>query len=133
MGAVDDFLTAVELGKGGEIAHLYTDDAVVDTTVPMWRFTTRGGAAIAEQFAGWFAHPAEFAEFDRHKFGNTEYVTYFLRWQADGIDYAAHHSHAITVDETTGLIVSDRVFCGGGWDGELLGRMEAEERARAGG
>lgn len=128
MGSVDDFLAAVELGKGGEIAQLYTEDAVLDATTPMWRFTKRGGRAIAEQYAGWFADPSQFAEFDRQQIGDTEFVTYYLRWQADGVEFAAHHSHTITVDPGTGLIASDRVFCGGRWDGELLARMEAAER-----
>lgn len=128
MTAVDDFLAAVESGKGADLADLYADDAVLDATVPNWRFTRRGGEAIAAEYGRWFADPGQFKELDRHSTGDAELVTYFLTWQEGGVPHAAHHSHLISVDKATGLITYDRVFCGGRWNGDLLGQMEAAER-----
>lgn len=128
MGTVDDFLAAVEAGKGAGVAGLYSDDAVLDATVPNWRFTKRGGEAIAAEYARWFADPAQFRELDRHSTADAELITYFLTWVEDGVPHGAHHSHLISVDKDSGLITYDRVFCGGRWNGDLLGQMEAAER-----
>ncbi|MDT4964443.1 MAG: hypothetical protein QOF87_4090 [Pseudonocardiales bacterium] len=48
--AVDQFLTAVE---SGEIAGcgVWRDDAVLDATVPNWRFQVTGADAIRAEYA----------------------------------------------------------------------------------
>lgn len=127
MSVVDEFLKAVESGKGADIAALYADDAVLDATVPNWRFTRTGGAAIAAEYGGWFADAGRFTELDRRPAGDAELVTYFLTWDENNVPHGAHHSHLISVDQDSGLITSDRVFCGGRWNAELLGQMEAAE------
>ena len=45
-----------------------------------------------------------------------------------GVPYAAHHCHIFVIDDA-GLIVEDRVFCGGRWDAALLAEMEAADNA----
>ena len=57
MTYIDKFLDAVAAGDGIP-DDVYADDAVLDATVPGWRFSARGGPAIAATYASWFADPA---------------------------------------------------------------------------
>lgn len=128
--AVDSLLAAIESGAGDTVADLYTDDALFDATVPDWRFTRRGGQAIAAQYAGWFADAGHFEELDRVPVPSGEVVTYLLTWEERGVPHAAHHCHQLTVDAASGRISADRVFCGGRWDAARLASM-AEEAEHA--
>ena len=125
--SVDRLLEAIAAGRGGTVAGLYADDAILDATVPDWRFRVDGGEAIAAQYAEWFADVAEFEELDRKPVPGGEVVTYFLRWSEGGVPHAAHHCHLLTLD-AGGLIALEKVFCGGRWDASLLARMEEEGR-----
>jgi len=125
---VDRFLEAIASGRGGTVAHLYAEDAVLDATVPNWRFHRQGGRAIAGEYARWFASPGRFEELDRQPVAGGEVVTYVLSWQEDGVPHAAHHCHRLLMDET-GSIVADRVFCGGRWNAALLADMAEADNA----
>ena len=120
--AIDRFLAAVE--AGAVTPDLYTDDALLDATVPGWRFARRGPGAIAAEYAGWFAAVGRFEELDRIVVTGGEVVTYLLTWEEHGVPHAAHHCHLLGLDEATGRIASDRVFCGGRWGADLLASME---------
>jgi hypothetical protein len=124
---VDRFLAAVESGAGGSMAALYTDDALLDATVPGWRFSRRGPQAIASEYAGWFADAGHFEELERVPTPSGEFVTYLLAWEEMGVPHAAHHCHHLTLDGAGDRIVSDRVFCGGRWDATLLDSMQEAE------
>ena len=125
---VDRLLAAIEAGAGSTVADLYAEDALLDATVPGWRFTRRGGDAIASEYGGWFADAGRFEELERMTVAGGEIVTFLLTWQEHGVPHAAHHCHQLTLD-SAGRIAVDRVFCGGRWDAALLASMEAAEHA----
>jgi hypothetical protein len=118
--AVDQFLTAVE---SGEIAGcgVWRDDAVLDATVPNWRFQVTGADAIRAEYAKWFADPGAFEQLRRLRTEDGEVVEYTLTWTEDGVAHAAHHVHLLTVDD--GQIVADTVLCGGRWPEPLVAEM----------
>lgn len=117
------FLDLVVAGSGGELCSLFAPDAVLDATVPNWRFQVEGAEAIGANYARWFADPGRFEELERTPTSDGEVVTYLLTWEERGMPHAAHHCHRLTV--RGGLIVQDTVFCGGRWPASLLAEMEA--------
>jgi hypothetical protein len=132
MGAdpVDILLSAIEAGDVGN-AHVFTGDAVLDATVPNWRFTIRGGDAVRAQLAGWYADPGRFDELRRTPIPGGELVEFALGWEEHGVPHACHQVHILEV--RGGLIARDVVFCGGRWPASLLAEMAEAERARDGG
>ena len=120
-GTVDRLLDAICAGAGIP-ADLFTDDAVLDATVPGWRFTVRGDEAMARQYGGWFADPAAMEELERHAVEQGEVVRYLLTWVERGIPHAAHHCHMLRI-AADGRIAGDTFFCGGRWDASLLAEM----------
>jgi hypothetical protein len=126
MTCIDRFLAAVVSGDGIP-EDLYTEDAVLDATVPSWRFSARGPRAVADTYTGWFADPGCLEELDRHPVAGGEVVRYFLTWVENGTPHAAHHVHLIETD-ATGRIARDTVFCGGRWDAALLAQMAEADR-----
>ena len=125
--AVDRLLEAVTAGHGVP-ADLFTPDAVLDATVPGWRFTVRGADAVARQYSGWFAAEAAFEELERLPVAGGEVVTYLLTWVERGVPHAAHHCHVLRM-VAGGRIAADRFFCGGRWDAGLLAEMAAASDA----
>ena len=120
---VSRFLDAICDG-GGIPADLFAPDALLDATVPNWRFPARQANAIAEQLSEWFADPATFEELERVPIGGGEVVTFLLTWVERGVPHAAHQCHVVQFDDD-GLIASDQVFCGGRWDAGMLAEMPA--------
>lgn len=117
---VDEFLTAVESGAiAGCTA--WSPDAVVDATVPNWRFQVTGADAIRTEYARWFADPGSFEHLRRLPTADGEVLEYTLTWSEDGVGHAAHHMHLLTVDDDQ--IVADTVLCGGRWPAALLAEM----------
>ena len=125
--AVDAFLTSVERGAMASCS-VWSPDAVLDATVPQWRFRKRGPAAIRAEYAGWFADPAYFEELSRFAIEGGEVVRYLLTWVQNGVPHAAHHMHLLMVED--GQITSDTVLCGGRWPAALLAEMQAEQAAQ---
>ncbi|MGH9180904.1 MAG: nuclear transport factor 2 family protein [Acidimicrobiales bacterium] len=121
---VDRFLEAIA-GGDGIPTKLFADDAVLDATVPGWRFPLRGAARLCDQYDGWFRHPGTFEELERLAVDGGEVVTYLLTWLVRGVPHAAHHIHVLRFD-ASGRIAADRFFCGGQWDAALLAKMAAE-------
>ncbi len=118
---VDRLLAAIA-GGDGVPADLFSVDALLDATVPGWRFTVRGRAAIAGQYRGWFAHSATFEELERLPFDGGEVLAYLLTWSERGVPHAAHHCHVLHFD-AVGRIAGDRFFSGGRWNAGLLAMM----------
>lgn len=118
---MDAFLAAVERATI-PTTDAWDDDAVLDATVPNWRFSVRGADAIRTEYAGWFAQPARFESLERTPLPDGELVEYVLAWEEDGVPHAAHHLHRLRVRGAR--IVSDTVFCGGRWPAALLAQME---------
>lgn len=122
--AVDRFLTAVTAAAIAD-CDAWADDAVLDATVPNWRFHRRGAAAIRETYAGWFADVATFEELDRTPVEGGEVVRYLLSWTENGVPHTAHHLHQLRVENDR--IVADTVMCGGRWPAALMAEMEAAD------
>lgn len=122
------FLTAVAAGRGRDLQTLYAEDATADCTVPNWRFTVNGNAAIGEQYARWYSDPAEFSELSVRATPTGVVLTYLTSWEEHGVPHAAHHCHVLDLDD--GSIVRDTVFCGGRWSAALLATMEEAARGR---
>ena len=119
--SIDTFLDAVAAGHGIPTT-IYAGDAVLDATVPNWRFRVTGPTDIASEYGRWFADPGRFEELERRSFRGGEFVTYTLTWEQNGVPYAAHHAHVLLLDDD-GRIERDTVFCGGRWDASLLAQM----------
>ncbi len=123
---VDTFLSAVERGAMASCS-VWSSDAVLDATVPNWRFRRQGPTAIRAEYASWFADPGRFEELRRVPFDGGEVVQYLLTWVENGIPHAAHHMHVLTVEG--GRITSDSVLCGGRWPASKLAEMQAAQEA----
>ena len=125
--AVDEFLAAVCAASIGACAS-WAPDAVVDATVPGWRFRMVGPDEIKAEYAGWFADPGQFMELRRLPIPGGEVVQYLLAWQEDGVPHLARHMHVLEVSD--GLIQADTVVCGGRWAAPLVAEMQAAQEQR---
>ena len=118
---VEVFLAAVEAGAMAD-CDVWTDETVLDATVPNWRFRLVGAAAVRGEYARWFADPGRFEVLRRLPTADGAVVEYTLAWSQDGVPHAAHHVHLLAVRDDR--IVSDTVICGGRWPASLLAEME---------
>ena len=119
---VDEFLAAVE-GARMDACDAFAAAAVVDATVPQWRFQVRGAAAIQAEFGRWYADAGHFEEVRRTPIPGGELVEFTLCWEEQGVPHAAHQAHVLSVVD--GRIAADRVWCGGRWPAALLAEMDA--------
>lgn len=120
MSPVDNFLTAVLTARIGQ-AQAWSDDAVLDATVPNWRWQVRGAEAIKGVFAGWYADPGRYDEIRRHPLPDGELIEFLLSWTEHGVPHAAHQAHVIRVESER--IAEHTVYCGGRWPANLLAQM----------
>lgn len=111
--AVSRLLDAVVSGAGVP-ADLFGPDAVLDATVPHFRFARRGPAAVAEQLSTWFADRGELSELGRTPVAGGEVVSFTLHWSEQGRRMSAHQVHLVTVEADR--IARLEVWCGGRWD-----------------
>ena len=114
------FLSSIEAGGEPEPGVL-SDDVVLDATVPNWRFTVRGAAAVAAELGRWYAGPGTFEELTRTPVPGGELVTFTLHWRENGVPHAVHQAHVVAV--SGGRIVQDQAWCGGRWPAALLAEM----------
>ena len=121
MTAIDALLEAIEAGTVPE-PELFAEDAVLDATVPNWRFRRLGAARVARQFGAWFQQPGTFDAIERTSLPDGELVRFELSWFENGMPVACHQTHRITVDNDRILGVT--LFCGGRWSAALLAEME---------
>jgi hypothetical protein len=129
--AVDRLLDLIAAGRGGDAAGLYAPEAVLDATVPGWRFQKHGGAAIAGVWAGWFDAPGELQELERVATPDGEVVSYLQTAVDEGAPFAAHHCHVLALDPASGLVRRHLVWCGGRWSADLIEEMAQAQRAEA--
>jgi len=120
---VDRFAAAIE-GATISATEIFASNAVLDATVPNWRFTVRGGARIADTFAHWFADPGHFEELRRTPLPDGELLEFALTWTEHGVPHMCHQLHRLEVDGDR--IVRDTAFCGGRWPASLMAEMAAE-------
>jgi hypothetical protein len=118
---VDALLHAIEAADVQ--ADLFTDDVLLDATVPNWQFTVSGRDAVTEQLRDWFADPGKFETVRREPLPHGELIEFTLHWNENGIPHACHQAHILRL--TDGRISADTAFCGGRWPADLIARMAA--------
>jgi hypothetical protein len=121
---VDRFLAAVRTATIDD-CDAWTADAVLDATVPNWRFHRRGATAVRDTYREWFAEPGSFSSLRRISVPHGEVVQYTFTWVEGGVPHAAHHVHILGL--RNGRIETDTVMCGGRWSAALLAEMEATD------
>jgi hypothetical protein len=122
---VDRFLDGVRAGQLP--VDLYTDDAVLDATVPGWRFRAEGSVAILAEYQGWYFTPSELLSVERHAIDGGEVVRYLQQGEVKGTTFLVHHVHLLRIDRDR--IAADTVFCGGQWGPEAVAQMGAAAHA----
>lgn len=115
-------LDSVAAGTGIP-SEIYASSAVLDATVPMWRFEAHGPAAIAAELSGWFASPGSLSEVLRSPLPTGELIRYNLDWVEDGAPWSSHQAHLLSIKD--GLITRHQVWCGGRWDASVRSQIEA--------
>jgi len=118
--AIDQFVAAVE-SAGFTSSDFFAEDAVLDVTIPDWRFTVRGADAICRELAAWLPGRTNIDEIHRFAMLGGEAVELSLSWEAARIPYACHQLHLIQLKD--GLIAEDKAWCGGHWPADLLAEM----------
>ena len=122
---IDRFTQAIEAASIGE-AGVFAPDAVLDATVPLWRFAVTGATNIEAELARWYADPGRFEEMRRTPLPNGELVEFVLTWEEDGEPHMSHQAHHIEVRD--GLIIRDSAWCGGRWGAALQAEMAEAAR-----
>ncbi|HEX3424981.1 MAG TPA: hypothetical protein VHT30_02550 [Acidimicrobiales bacterium] len=117
---VGQFLEAIEGATIGT-CDIFDPDVTMDATVPHWRFSKRGDAAVRSELAGWYPEPGRFEELERTAVPGGEMVRFTLRWEEAGVPFAVHQAHVVEV--TGGRVSRDQIWCGGRWSAELLAEM----------
>lgn len=119
-----------QLASGtGVSSELFTGTAIMDATVPNWRFPTTGADRIAGQLTVWFTfeRPGRYDELRRIPTPTGEVVQLSIEWTEHGVLHAAHQS--LTIDLEHGRIATIGLWCGGRWPAPLLAEMEAANMA----
>jgi hypothetical protein len=122
---VDRFLDGVRAGRLPD--DLYTEDAVLDATVPGWRFQARGRVAVLAEYQGWYFAPSELLSIERHAIDGGEVVRYLQQAEVKGTTFLVHHLHVLRLEGDR--IAADTVFCGGQWGPEAVAQMGAAAHA----
>ncbi len=120
---VSRLLDAIAAGDVPASSDVFAETAVVDATVPNWRYTMNGRDGIAAELARWYAAPGRLQDVRRTPLPGGELVEYCLSWEEQGEAWRAHQVHVLSV--AGDRIEHDRVWCGGRWPAALVAQMEA--------
>ena len=120
MSPIDALLSGIEAGA---VPAVFSDDAMLDATVPNWRFTTRGAAGVRAELSRWFADPGRFEDLRRTPLPDGELVEFTLTWSEDGVEHMCHQAHVLRVSGHQ--VASDTAWCGGRWPAPLIAEMAA--------
>ena len=101
---------------------VFTNDVVLDATVPMWRFHRHGAADTAAELGRWYADAGHFEEFQTVALPGGAFVEFILTWEQQGVPHACHQAHRLELD-ADGRIRGIRAWCGGRWPAKLLAEM----------
>jgi hypothetical protein len=119
---IDRFTAAIEGATIPGATDVFAPDAVLDATVPNWRFAVRGRAGVSEELATWYADPGQFESLTRTDLpGGATLVQFVLTWEEQGEPHMSHQAHLI--EHQDGRITLDTVWCGGRWDSALMAQM----------
>jgi hypothetical protein len=124
MNTIDALLAGIETGAIPE--GVFSDNAILDATVPNWRFTTRGAAAVRAELARWYGDPGTFEDLHRTRLDDGELVEFTLNWEENGVPHRCHQAHILRLRDTQ--VASDTAFCGGRWPAPLIAEMTAASR-----
>jgi hypothetical protein len=114
--SVSRLLEAITAGTGVPET-LFTPDAVLDATIPGFRFAQHGPEHVAGQMSSWFADPGAFTDLHRTPLPDGgELVRFLLTWQEAGEEWAAHQAHVIELQGDR--IRRVEMFCGGRWNSQ---------------
>jgi hypothetical protein len=119
--SVDRRLAGIEAGSIP--VGIFTDDAVLDATVPNWRFSVNGGDAVRRELGRWYADPGRFENLQRTPLPGGELVEFTLAWEEKGVPHACHQAHILKI--AGAQVATDTAFCGGRWPAALLAEMQA--------
>ena len=126
---IDRFTAAIEAATMSE-AHLFAADAVLDATVPHWRFTLRGPGDISDELGRWYADPGHFESISRTDIpGGAALVRFVLCWEENGEPHMCHQAHII--EHAGDRITRDTVYCGGRWNSALMAEMAEADAVNA--
>ena len=106
---------------------IFCEDALLDATVPNWRFRVQGAGSVREELGRWYADPGRFGDVRRNAIDDGELVEFTLSWEEEGVPHMCHQAHVVRLRE--GRIASDTVFCGGRWPESLLAQMQDAQLA----
>jgi hypothetical protein len=106
---------------------IFSEDVLLDATVPNWRFRVQGAGPVREELGRWYADPGRFGEVRRSEIDDGELVEFTLSWEEAGVPHLCHQAHVVRLRGDR--IASDTVFCGGRWPQSLLTQMEEAQRA----
>jgi len=129
MSAIDVLLGGVE--AGAVPADVFSQDAILDATVPNWRFTTVGATAIRAELSRWYADAGSFDELHRTPLADGELVEFTLTWEEHGVAHMCHQAHILRLRD--GRVASDTAFCGGRWPAPLIAEMRSARGETPGG
>ncbi|MGH3763990.1 MAG: hypothetical protein ACRDS0_30220 [Pseudonocardiaceae bacterium] len=119
-GPVERYLAAIE-GAAMAGCDALSSEVTLDATVPNWRFSVRGDAAVRAELSRWYADVGSFEELKRTPLPTGELIEFTLRWEQGGVPHAVHQVHIVEL--TGGQISRDQVWCGGRWPATLLAEM----------
>jgi hypothetical protein len=127
---IDRFTAAIEGATIQDARDVFADDALLDATVPNWRFAVRGRDGVSKELAGWYADPGQFESLTRTDLpGRATLVQFVLTWEEQGEPHMCHQAHLI--EHQDDRITLDRVWCGGRWDSALMAQMAEANAVRA--
>ena len=122
---IDRLLAGIEAGDIP--ANVFSDDAVLDATVPNWRFSVHGGATVRDQLSGWYADPGHFQSLQRTAIPDGELIEFTLTWTENGDEHTCHQAHILKL--ANNRVSSDTAFCGGRWPATLVAEMQQAQQA----
>ena len=125
MDCIDTLLAGIEAGTVP--TEVFCEDAILDATVPNWRFSAHGRDAVGAELGRWFADPGRFVALARTPIDDGQLVEFTLTWLENGEPYMCHQAHILRLRD--GNVASDTAFCGGRWPAPLVAEMAAAQGA----
>ena len=125
--SIDRLLAGIEAGDIPD--NVFSDDAVLDATVPNWRFSVHGGTTVREQLSGWYADPGQFQSLQRTPIPDGELVEFTLTWTENNVEHTCHQAHILKL--VNNRVSSDTAFCGGRWPATLVAETQQAQQQAA--
>jgi hypothetical protein len=100
---------------------VFAPDAVLDATVPNWRYTVTGAESIESELARWYADPGRFEDLSVTEIPGGVLLRFVLTWEEAGEPHMCHQAHVLTLRNDR--IERDVAWCGGRWGAALQAEM----------